>query len=107
MFNSCIKVAHTNLAIFTMHEDETAILDFVQNMEYKFVELMSCLFIKSDDIVVKSHVTYRYNAMKQRQQTSQTKHDELYKVVRMKNPSLLLQFQHDSPLRSVGSNELN
>ena len=47
MLNACIKDSATHLAVFLMHEDGSARLDFIQNMEYKFVELLSCHFIPS------------------------------------------------------------
>ena len=37
-----------------------------QNMEYKFVELMSCRFQASSEEYIKQQVTYRYNAVKSR-----------------------------------------
>jgi hypothetical protein len=36
----------------------------LQNMEYKFIELMSLQFSRSPDTAVQHHITYRYNAMK-------------------------------------------
>lgn len=36
----------------------------VQNMEYKFVELLSATFVRSNDETVRQQITYRYNAMK-------------------------------------------
>ena len=42
MLNSVIKEPHIHLAILILHGDSLARLDFIQNMEYKFVELMSC-----------------------------------------------------------------
>ena len=47
MLNSCIKEPHSHLAVFVMQhnaEERAARLDFIQNMEYKFVELMSCQY---------------------------------------------------------------
>jgi hypothetical protein len=38
----------------------------VQNMEYKFVELLSVDFMRSADEAVRQSITYRYNAMKSR-----------------------------------------
>lgn len=35
-----------------------------QNMEYKFVELMSLQYTRSPEDVVQHQITYRYNAMK-------------------------------------------
>ena len=37
-----------------------------QNMEYKFVELMSLQYTRSPEDVVQHQITYRYNAMKVR-----------------------------------------
>ena len=42
------------------------LLRLVQNMEYKFVELLSCQFQASSEEHVKQQVTYRYNAVKSR-----------------------------------------
>lgn len=41
-------------------------LPLLQNMEYKFVELMSCQFQASNEEYVRQQVTYRYNAVKSR-----------------------------------------
>merc|ERR1719321_2625100 len=41
MLNQCIKEPHSYLAVFVMQRDGRARLDFIQNMEYKFVELLS------------------------------------------------------------------
>jgi len=42
MANSCIKEPQSFLAVFIMHRDGKAKLDFIQNIEYKFIELLSC-----------------------------------------------------------------
>lgn len=42
------------------------LLRLMQNMEYKFVELLSCQFQASSEEHVKQQVTYRYNAVKSR-----------------------------------------
>jgi len=41
MLNSCIKEPHSFLAVFIMNNNEKGKLDFIQNMEYKFLELLS------------------------------------------------------------------
>ena len=52
--------------MFVILSDGRARLDFIQNMEYKFVELLSATFVRSSDEVVRQQITYRYNAMKVR-----------------------------------------
>ena len=53
MINSCIKEPHTFLAVFIMNKDGTAKLDFIQNIEYKFIELLSCDFMASPEDTVR------------------------------------------------------
>ncbi|GMI62599.1 hypothetical protein ScalyP_jg1629 [Parmales sp. scaly parma] len=93
MLNNCIKEPHSHLAVFVMKHDVDARLDFIQNMEYKFVELMSCHFIRSPEEIVQHQITYRYNAMKSRLALMQSRLQDVNNLVKLKNPSLLLQLQ--------------
>lgn len=97
MLNACIKSPHINLAIFSLHNDSEARLDFIQNMEYKFVELMYCVCIRTPEALTQQHITYRYNVMKQRLSLMQTRLQEISNLVKIKNPSLLLQLQKSVP----------
>ena len=97
MLNACIKSPHINLAIFSLHNDSEARLDFIQNMEYKFVELMYCVCIRTPEALTQQHITYRYNVMKQRLSLMQARLQEISNLVKIKNPSLLLQLQKSVP----------
>uniref|UniRef100_A0A7S1X654 Spindle assembly abnormal protein 6 N-terminal domain-containing protein n=1 Tax=Tetraselmis chuii TaxID=63592 RepID=A0A7S1X654_9CHLO len=97
MLNHCIKEPHSYLAVFVMHRNGEARLDFIQNMEYKFVELLSCRFVASPDEVVRQHITYRYNAIKSRLALMQARLADVNALVKVKNPSLLLQLQRTPP----------
>eukprot|EP00638_Chattonella_subsalsa_P005567 CAMPEP_0117755376 /NCGR_PEP_ID=MMETSP0947-20121206/13413_1 /TAXON_ID=44440 /ORGANISM="Chattonella subsalsa, Strain CCMP2191" /LENGTH=227 /DNA_ID=CAMNT_0005574695 /DNA_START=237 /DNA_END=920 /DNA_ORIENTATION=- len=96
MLNNCIKEPHSHLAVFVMQRDVSARLDFIQNMEYKFVELMTCHFARSAEEVVQHQITYRYNSMKSKLALMQSRMQEVNNLVKMKNPSLLLQLQRGS-----------
>lgn len=101
-----------------MHKDGHARLDFIQNMEYKFIELLSVDFERSPDDVVRQQLSYRYNAMKvcklclastltkvvtrwhlpnalllpqSRLAIMQARLQDVNNLVKIKNPSLLLQ----------------
>lgn len=97
MLNNCIKEPHTHLAVFIMHDSGEARLDFIQNMEYKFVELLSCKFVASTDDAVKQHITFRYNAVKSKLALMQARLADVNALVKVKNPSLLLQLQRTPP----------
>ena len=61
MLNNCIKEPQNHLAVFVVEREGLARLDFIQNMEYKFVELLSCNFVASPDDIVRQHICFRYN----------------------------------------------
>lgn len=93
MLNSCIKEPHNFLAVFIMHRDGKAHLDFIQNIEYKFIELLSLDFMASTEDMVRQQLTYRYNAAKSKLAITQARLSDITSMVKLKNPSLLLQIQ--------------
>mmetsp|Transcript_25939 Transcript_25939/g.38412 ORF Transcript_25939/g.38412 Transcript_25939/m.38412 type:complete len:221 (-) Transcript_25939:191-853(-) len=96
MLNACIREPHTHLAIFIASGEGDGRLDFIQNMEYKFVELVSCRCQRSSEEMIQRQITYRYNSMKQKLAVMQSRLHEINNLVKMKNPSLLLQLQKSS-----------
>jgi hypothetical protein len=66
-------------------------------MEYKFVELLSCTFVASDDETVRQSITFRYNSVKSRLALMQARLQDINALVKIKNPSLLLQLQRAPP----------
>lgn len=100
MLNSCIKEPHAFLAVFIMRRDGQARLDFIQNIEYKFIELLSCDFQAGTEEMVRQQITYRYTAAKNKLALLQARLQDLHALVKVKNPSLLLQLQ--KPRRTSG-----
>lgn len=104
MLNSCVKEPHSFLAVFIMQRDGNARLDFIQNIEYKFIELLSCDFVSSGEDTVRQQITYRYNSVKSKLALVQARLQDISALVKVKNPSLLLQMQKgNSTRRSVRS----
>jgi len=97
MLNTCIREPHSHLAVFVMQRGGRAHLDFIQNMEYKFVELLSCAFVASPEETVRQSVTFRYNSNKSRLALMQARLQDINALVKIKNPSLLLQLQRTPP----------
>ena len=96
MLNSCIKEPNCFLAVFIMKNDGTGRLDFIQNMEYKFIELLSVNFNATTEENVRQHITYRYNALKSKLAIMQGRLQDINNLVKLKFPSLLLQIQKTS-----------
>ena len=73
-----------------------------QNMEYKFVELLSVEFAASDEETVRKQITYRYNNVKAKLALLSARHADVNALVKLKNPSLLLQLQRTPPRLPTG-----
>jgi hypothetical protein len=76
-----------------MQKEGTARLDFIQNIEYKFIELLSLDFVNSPDDTVRKQISFRYNAVKSKLALMQDRINTISNIVKIKNPSLLLQIQ--------------
>jgi hypothetical protein len=66
MLKDCIAQPQSNLAVFVVQIAPvlSCRLDFIQNLEYNFVELLSCIFEKTRDDILQEHIKYRYSAVK-------------------------------------------
>ena len=93
MFNNCINEPQSFLAVFIMQKEGTARLDFIQNIEYKFIELLSVDFVNSPDDTVRKQIAFRYNALRRKLELMQERINTISNIVKVKNPSLLLQIQ--------------
>ena len=93
LFNNCINDPQSFIAIFIMQKEGSARLDFIQNIEYKFIELLSIDFVNSPDDTVRKQISYRYNALRTKLELMQNRIQAISNIVRIKNPSLLLQIQ--------------
>jgi hypothetical protein len=107
MLNSCISEPHTHLAVLVLGRDGRSHLDFIQNLEYKFVELLSAEFRMSDDDVVRASVTFRYNALKSRVALMGARLQDVNALIKLKSPGLLASMQRSpqrfTPTAATGS----
>ncbi|PHJ25968.1 alpha--mannosyl-glycoprotein beta-2-n [Cystoisospora suis] len=93
MLNSCIKEPHSFLAVFIMRMNGRARLDFIQSMEYKFIELLSLDFLQSTEEFTRRDMTFRYNALKSKLALLQARLHDVGCLLKLKSPSLLLHLQ--------------
>ena len=68
-------------------------------MEYKYIELLrlDCGDVSDDEI--RTNITYRYGSLLSRHQYLKTKLKDISEIIKLKNPSLLLQIQKLNSLR--------
>lgn len=59
MLNACIASPELHLGLFVLRSAGRARLDFYQNLQYKFIELLSVAFVESDEETVRRSITHR------------------------------------------------
>jgi hypothetical protein len=89
MLTRCAKEPETFLAILILTADGSAALEFIQNLEYKFVELLVLPYQESPEHVIRQQISYRYNSLRSRVSMMQTRLQDISEVMKQKNPSLL------------------
>eukprot|EP01071_Lankesteria_metandrocarpae_P003739 Lankesteria_metandrocarpae@DN3157_c0_g1_i1.p1 len=108
MVNSCVKDPQSFLAVFIMDRNGEARLDFVQNLEYKFVELLSLEFLHTPEDSIRRCISFRHNLIKSQLCFMQARLQDVNAILRVKNPSLLMQLQKASQARiSAGAGRNN
>jgi len=85
-----------------MQRDGQARLDFIQNMEFKFLELLSLDFLAASEESIRQNISFRYSLLKAKTQVLQGKLKEVSSMLKVKNPSLLMQLQKGNVSRIVG-----
>jgi hypothetical protein len=103
MMNELVHEPHLHVGVLTLLGEQEARLDFIQNMAYKHVEIMSCVFARSPSTLVEEHITYRYNVMKARLGHTAQRLADLTALVKAKNPSLLLHLSKTPAAAAAGS----
>jgi hypothetical protein len=90
---NAIKEPHTFLAVFIMNREGQGRLDFIQKVSFRFIELLSVMFSRSPDDTIRQQIAFRYNSQKSRVAVMQARLHDIVNIVKVKNPSLLLQLQ--------------
>ena len=105
MLNAIIKDPKTFLAVLSLHSNGSGKLEFIQNMDYKYVDLLTLPFKQSEDDVIQRQITFRYNSLKQKYAIVQSRLHEMSNTLKTKNPSLLLQIQKANGSTHVTSSQ--
>ncbi|GAB5355335.1 hypothetical protein AAMO2058_000196700 [Amorphochlora amoebiformis] len=89
--NRCVKQPQTYMGLLHINQNGTARLDFIQNIDFKFVDILSVRFTKSPEEFVRDLVTFRYRMAKEQVARLKAKLVGMNKMLKLRNPSLLLQ----------------
>lgn len=85
--------------VLYVHRDGSGRMDFIQNVGFKFVELLSVDFLLTPGDVIKQHIIYRYFTVRKQVDLLQARLQDVNEIIKNKSPSLLLAIKK-TPLRS-------
>lgn len=99
-FNKCIKDPSNCMAVLYIHRDGSGRLDIIENLQFKFVELVSLDFLLTPSDIIKQHLLFRYFSMKSQVESLQSRLQEVTDLVKQKSPSLLMAIKK-TPMRAA------
>ncbi len=70
---------------------------------FKFIELLSVMFNRSADDTIRQQIAFRYNSQKSKVAVLQARLSDIVNLVKVKNPSLLLQLQKQPQATGSGA----
>jgi hypothetical protein len=79
-------------------------MDFIENMEYKFVEVLSLDFRAVEESINRRSVSYRFGFLKNRMSLVQSRLNDISTLIKLKNHSLVQNLQKSVPKGTLGNN---
>lgn len=77
------------LAVFYMDREGSGRFDIIQNISYKFMELVTCEFVVSNNDLVRKSIVYRYGIQKMMMEEVQGQINKLEEIVRHRATGLI------------------
>jgi hypothetical protein len=77
------------LAVFYMDRQGGARFDIIQNISYKFMELVSCEFVVSSNDLVRNCLTYRFELQRRMMQETENQIQQLEEIIKHRATGLL------------------
>ena len=85
----CIEQNKKFLVVFNIYEDKMAKLEIMENLEYKFAELINLNFSPVSKDFIHKQIIYRYNSMRGLFDMTQNRINIINGVLKDTNPSLI------------------
>lgn len=88
-FDFCIKDQKSYLAVMNIKSDKKAVMELLENLEYKFVELININFVPASDDLIREQISYRYNSMRATHEITQSRIEIINGVLKDHDPQLI------------------
>lgn len=107
MFINIIENPHTYYGILKLYQNGDAVIEFIQNLEYKYVELLTLNFATSDEKLIRESISYRYNITKVKMIYYKNKLTDFSNMIKAKNPSLLVNYKKNKAILNKTNYTIN
>ena len=88
-FDLCIHNAKSYLAVLNVQKNKNAIMELVENLEYKSVDLISLYFEPAQKDLIEKQISYRYNSLRAMEEIMQNRINIINGVLKDYDPPLI------------------
>ena len=88
-FDLCMKSKNSYMAVLSIKTDKNAKMELMENLDYKFVELINLDFSPASQELISKQISYRYNSMRAVQDLMQNRIDIINDVLKDMDPQLI------------------
>ena len=104
LLNNVINTPNQFLSVFYMNAEGAGRFDIVQNMSYKFLELVSCDFQVSNNDIVRKSIISRYSIQKNLLLDVESQISRLEELLKHRAPGIISQIKKKSKLLVSSTN---
>lgn len=96
------------LAVFNIYKDKTAKLEILENLNYKFVEIITLNFVLcTDDFEIRNQVIYRYDLMREMYRDARKRVKIINQVLKENESNLIPDIKHEISKLKIDTNIRN
>ena len=88
-FDLCMHNAKSFLAVLNIQKNKNAVMELVENLEYKSVDLISLYFSPAPQDLIEKQISYRYNSMRAMEEIMQNRINIINGVLKEYDPPLI------------------
>ena len=88
-FDLCMHNSKSYLAVLNIQKNKNAVMELVENLEYKSVDLISLYFSPAPQDLIEKQISYRYNSMRAMEEIMQNRINIINGVLKDYDPPLI------------------
>ena len=88
-FDLCMHNTKSFLAVLNIQKNKNAVMELVENLEYKSVDLISLYFSPAPQDLIEKQISYRYNSMRAMEEIMQNRINIINGVLKDYDPPLI------------------